>query len=130
MNNERDLRLQYANKVKEAVQQTFNKKYYNVEVRNFGTAISVLTKNTGLTSIWIRLGMNSAGYMVNISSVQISKSLQHKGKFTNMMKDIAKLDFVKMLMVGSVCTEPMREWCNKYGFVDINGINDFVFLDK
>lgn len=125
-----DTRIEYAIKIKKAIEGVFNTRYYNIDICNYGSAIRVLSKSSGATNIWIRLESWGNNYIVNISSVELAKHIRRKGYFTATMKNIASLNFVTGLKIGGVSTKPMLAWCNKYGFINSDGLGDFSLTNK
>lgn len=130
MENNREKLYNSALAVKSAIYKVFDKKYYNAEILYNGNAIEVQSLSPNSTTrIWIRLGITSFGYTVNMSSIELSTRIRHKGKFTQLMKEIAKLDEVDSLMVGGVCTQAMLNWCIKNSFKSLNG-SDYILTNK
>lgn len=125
-----DIRIEYAIKVKKAIENVFNTRYYTIDICNYGSAIRVLSKSSGATNIWIRLESWGNNYIVNVSSIELAKHIRRKGYFTAMMKSIASLNFVTGLKVGGVSTKQMLAWCNKYGFINSDGLGDFNLTNK
>ena len=83
---------------------TFNTPYtYTIEVCGVDNS----------SRIWIRLGTGRYGIIFDISTIELDRSLRHKGVFSKLVKKIIKNRYVESIRVTSVCTDEMHMACRK-----------------
>ena len=73
---------------------------------------------SGDIDAWLRLTSlcdDVWGNCLEISSICIEESHQHKGIFTKLMSNLKGKHSVNSILVGGVCTQAMLNWCLKNG---------------
>lgn len=87
---------------------------YNVTAHfaNNSNAISVDSYDI---DIWIRLLPVENKYKVEISSVEFSPKYRRKGIFTSLFNKLVNCEVVSKVVITSVCTPEMKNWCLKNG---------------
>lgn len=89
---------------------------------NFNNCIQV---SDDLLDLWIRFLPISGDdkYQVEISSVAFTDEYRRKGIFTDLFEVIEKVEGVGKVMISSVCTDSMLNWCNKNNLVSNNTVD-------
>ena len=68
-------------------------------------------------NIWLRLIPTNDKYIVEISTVFLSKILQRRGIFTSLYTKLLNCDIIEKVVICSVCTKKMENWCVKNNLV-------------
>ena len=98
---------------------------FDINFRNNNQCIEVSGEDVNM---WIRLlpTLNNNTMQVDFSSVFISEENQHKGVFTKVFKDLMLyVEGIDKLVVSSVCSDAMRNWCTKHNLVK-SSLDDFT----
>lgn len=97
-----------------------------------GKAIAVVNKGDiekeeDTLYIWLRIAWNKDMNNCNIqlANINIPTKYRRQGRLSSVMKNLKSLDFVDYILVLSVCTEEMKNFCEKYRYRHINK-NDYI----
>ena len=87
---------------------------YNVTA-HFANNSNAISVNSDDIDIWIRLLPVENKYKVEISSIGFVTKYRRKGIFTALFNDLVQCDAVAKVVITSVCTSEMKNWCLKNG---------------
>ena len=100
----------------------------DVTVENFNKCIKVFDDNVML---WVRLlPMSDNRYVVDFSSIQLDKNLQRRGIFTSIFNSLKQCAKVGKLVVSSVCTDEMLNWCKSRGLSSLDDCNFYIQISE
>ena len=97
-------------KVADTLRNVFKPDNFNVK------ALRMAIQAVGVgneTNLWIRIGFNSNGMFVDFNNLYIDERLQRKGVMQKAMDSVYKMPEIRSIIVSSVITEAMVEYCIK-----------------
>ena len=82
-----------------------------------GSAI-LIEDDQWLVRMWIRLiwSDNLDECTVYMSNIAFNEKLQRRGNFTSIINKLKRTKYVNNIVIQSVSTPAMRNWCEKYKF--------------
>ena len=106
----------FRTRVKANIEKTFRENNVNATVTIDANTKNIIIHGTDMEA-WIRLTVvptkPSVINLVDINNIQINSVKQRKGIFTNMMLNLRELKTVNRIVITSVCTPAMEQWCSK-----------------
>lgn len=71
--------------------------------------------------LWLRLYPGEDDkYNADISTIEFDESIRRKGLFEFMCRRLKKCTYIDKLKITSVCTDEMRNWCNKHKLEEVS----------
>ena len=87
---------------------------YNVTA-HFANNSNAISVDSNDINIWIRLLPVEGKYKVEISSIEFSPKYRRKGIFTSLFNELLQCNVIDKVVITSVCTTEMKNWCLKNG---------------
>ena len=119
-----------AEQVKGKIVNILNKHGLNVTglVVYNGSAISIEDKDWNIR-MWIRLAwdINAETCVIYMSNIKFSDRLQRRGLFTEIINALKKHKHISNIVVQSVSTDAMRNWCKKHRFITNEYESDYYW---
>lgn len=115
----------YSTQVYGALRKALDLRKFSIESVYNGSSFRIIGRGN-YTNIYIRLENRNNINCVNFSSISIDEKLQRTGILTTLVNEVSKQPAVGAIIIGSVCTEEMRNWCKKNRYDQIGYGTDFI----
>lgn len=119
LNNYLEIRTRKAEKIKNSILKTL--KSHGIiaigQVDYNGNAISIRDYHDSVF-MWIRIiwSNNLEDCLVQMSNIKFASNFQRQGIFAHVITNLKRHKYVSNIMIQSVSTDAMRNWCEKYKF--------------
>lgn len=114
-------RKRNAENIKDKIIDTLNKQGIKVDgrVEYNGSAICIEHKNLNIW-MWLRLMWNETADKCTIymSNIKFTPKYQRKGIFTNIINMLKRNKYIDNIVIQSVSSDSMRNWCKKHRFIE------------
>ena len=125
-----DIRINNATEIMNSIVKLLRKDGIKVDgrIEYRGTAISIEDKDWNVR-MWIRLMWNSTfdKCIIYMSNIRFSDEFQRSGYFTNVINTLKKSKYIENIVIQSVCTDAMRNWCKKHRFSTNEYMSDYFW---
>lgn len=118
--------------LKDTIVKTLHKNGLNVfgRVEYNGSAICIEDENWNVR-MWIRLAWdaNADRCVIYMSNIKFCDILQRRGYFTEIINILKKNKYISNIVIQSVSTEAMRNWCKKHRFITNEYQSDYYWRE-
>lgn len=115
-------RGQCIQKATESVTHVFEKvfgvKGYDIEISNFGMAVSLNSSynNPLSATVYIRIEIMNGELALNINSIVFDPSMRGKGLFSQLIKELKTIPGISYILVTQIITPEMLAICKHLNF--------------
>lgn len=103
--------VEVGSKIREICRRYGERTEFNV--LNNSNAVEIISMYG--TRFWIRLIEFNGAVKVDINVAQLRPELRRKGVLTTILKELSRLKSIDSLVISSVCTKEMYEFCLSRG---------------
>ena len=123
-------RKQNTEEIKDKIVKTIRNYGLNVNgrVEYNGSAISI-EDDEWHVRMWLRLTWdnNANKCVIFMSNINLHNKIQRKGIFTNVIKGLKTDKYIDNIVIQSVSSDAMRNWCKKHRFKPDNYGYDYFW---
>lgn len=124
------VRTQRAEHIKDSILKQVVNNGINAKGRvDYNGSAILIEDEQWLIRMWIRLiwDDNLEGCTVCMSNIAFNESLQRKGHFTSVINKLKRTKYVDNILIQSVSTPAMKNWCEKHRFKNVSRTIDWVW---
>lgn len=125
MNDYLEMMKSATTEVVNAVNSKIDGRILHAEACSRGKSVRIIGVSND-TDLYIRIVVGNEGIIADFNNLYIDKRFQRRGLLTLVMETVYNLDSINAVVVSSVISKSMAEFCIKHGFKESVNYDGFI----